>query len=476
MVTGNSTVDTIPLCVDLDGTLIRSDLLWESALRLLARQPLYLFALPFWLLRGRACLKSEIARRVELNAATLPYRSEFLDFLRAEHARGRHLVLATASNRQLAESVAAHLGLFAEVIASDHQNNLRAKAKAATLVKRFGSRGFDYAGNSAADEPVWREARQALVVGGAHRRLLRRLSQAAEDCRVFASQRHPWRACLRLLRPHQWAKNIIVFAPLLTAHQLRNLPHLRAAALAFLAFSLCAAGLYVVNDLLDLESDRQHANKRHRPFATGELPIPLGVALVPLLLAAAIAVAAVLPWGFLGVLLAYLGMNAAYSLWVKRVVLLDVFWLAGLYTLRLIGGHEATHIPYSAWLLVFSMFLFLSLALVKRFQELRAYNAQAHGRDYRPEDIGLITSLGTSSGFLAVLVLALYVNSEQVRTLYRQPYLLLLICPLLLYWTSRVWLLTHRGQLHDDPVFFAVRDRVSYLIGGLTLLIIWMAT
>lgn len=475
MASGNHPVDSIPLCVDLDGTLIRTDLLWESALRLIAGNPLYLFALPFWLLRGRACLKSEIARRVELNAGSLPYHEEFLEFLREEHARGRRLVLATASNHLLAECVAAHLGLFAEVIGSDHTTNLRGSAKAACLVKRFGQRGFDYAGNSAADQPVWREARQALVVGGSHR-LVHQLSQEPADRRVFVFERHPLRAWVRLLRPHQWAKNLIVFAPLLTAHQLDKAPLLREAALAFAAFSLCASGLYVLNDLLDIEADRQHTNKRHRPFATGDLPVPLGLALAPVLLAGAVAVAAVLPWGFMCVLLAYLGLNAAYSLGIKRVVLLDVFCLAALYTIRLVGGHEATHVAYSAWLLVFSMFLFLSLALVKRFQELHTYNSHARGRDYGPDDIGLITSLGTSSGYLAVLVLALYVNSEQVRVLYRQPLLLLLVCPLLLYWISRMWLLAHRGKLHDDPVLFAVRDRVSYLVGALTLLIIWLAT
>jgi len=462
-----SSADAIPLCVDLDGTLIKTDLLWESALHLIARNPLWLFALPFWFLRGRACLKSEIARRVELNPAALPYHEEFVDFLREQHAHGRRLVLATASNHSLAECVATHLGLFAEVIASDHQTNLRSRAKATRLVERFGQRGFDYAGNSRADLPVWREARHIIVVGSARRDF--------PDAQVFPCERRTLYHLFCLLRPHQWAKNLIIFVPLLTAHRLDMPALLRAAALAFAAFSLCASGLYVLNDLLDLEADRRHASKQNRPFASGALPIPFGFFLVPLLLAGAAVFAAALPGRFALVISAYFSLTTAYSLWIKRLTLLDVFLLAGLYTIRLVAGHEATRVPYSAWLLVFSMFIFLSLALVKRFQELHTYNSHAHGRGYAPGDLELIASLGSSSGYLSVLVLALYVNSEQVRVLYHHPLRLLLICPLFLFWISRVWLLAHRGQIHDDPVLFALRDRMSYLVGLLTLLIIWLA-
>jgi 4-hydroxybenzoate polyprenyltransferase/phosphoserine phosphatase len=462
-----SPADAIPLCVDLDGTVIKTDLLWESMLRLVARNPFYLFVLPFWFLRGRAHLKSEIARRIELNPASLPCHTEFVEFLREQHAHGRRVVLATASNHSLAECVAAHLGVFSEVIASDHHTNLRSRAKAARLVERFGHRGFDYAGNSNADRAVWREARHAIVVGAPRRDL--------PDARVFPAPGRMVPNLFRLLRPHHWTKNFIIFAPLLTAHQLGNSAHVRSAALAFVAFSLCASALYVLNDLLDLDADRHHANKRGRPFASGALPIPLGLVLVPLLLAGAAAFTTALPGRFALVIAAYFGLTTAYSYWIKRLALLDVFLLAGLYTIRLVAGHEATGVAYSAWLLVFSMFIFLSLALVKRFQELKTYNSHSPGRGYTPGDLELIASLGSSSGYLSVLVLALYVNSEQVRTLYHHPLLLLLICPLFLFWISRIWLLAHRGQLHDDPVLFALRDRMSYLVGLLTLLIIWIA-
>ena len=322
--------DPIPLCVDLDGTLIPTDLLWESVLRLIARNPLYLFALPFWLMRGRACLKSQVAQRVELNVATLPYREDFLEHLRGEHARGRQIVLATASSHLLAESVAAHLGLFSEVIASDHLTNLRGRAKAARLTQRFGHRGFDYAGNSNVDLPVWREARRAIVVG--------KERQELPDAHVFPAEGRLLHKLLLLLRPHQWAKNLILFVPLLTAHELGKPAHLQAAALAFGAFSLCASALYVLNDLLDIEADRQHANKRRRPFASGALPIPLGFILVPVLLAGAAAFTAALPGRFWLVMAGYLAITTGYSWWLKRVALLDVFLLAGLYTIRLVGG------------------------------------------------------------------------------------------------------------------------------------------
>jgi len=462
-----SAADAIPLCVDLDGTLIKTDLLWESMVQLLARKPWLIFVVPLWWLRGRARLKSELARRVELNPSQLPYREDVLEFLRHEHGRGRRMVLATASNYLLAECVAAHLGLFDEVIASDHQTNLRSQQKASRLVQRFGRGGFDYAGNSSADRPVWREARRAIVVGRARCDL--------PAARVFPTEARIGFHLLRLLRPHQWAKNLIIFVPLLTAHQLNKPSLVWMAALAVVAFSLCASGLYVLNDLLDIESDRCHPGKRQRPFASGALPIPLGFVLVPVLLGAAAAISETLPLRFLLVLGTYLGLTTAYSFWLKRIALLDVFLLAGLYTIRLVAGHEATGVPYSVWLLVFSMFIFLSLALVKRFQELRTYNTHAPGRGYVLEDLELIASLGSSSGYLSVLVLALYVNSEQVRTLYQHPMRLLLICPLFLLWISRIWLQAHRGQLHDDPVLFALRDPISYMTIALTLLILWLA-
>ncbi len=469
----------VPLCVDLDGTLIRTDLLWESLVRLLKRNPLWLVVLPFWWWRGRAVLKRQIAARVEVDPATLPYHAAFLDFLRAQKAAGRVLVLATASDAELARRVAEHVGIFDDVLASDGATNLRGAAKLAKLTGRFGVRGFDYAGNSAVDLAVWRQAREAIVVN-ALASLARRAARLTQVNDRFCHANSTVVEVLRAMRPYQWVKNLIIFVPLLTSHQLANLPLVFKALWAFAAFCLCASAVYVLNDLLDLEADRRHPAKRRRPFAAGDLPLPVGLGLVPLLLALGLGLAAALSPGFLGVVLLYLLLTTAYSCRLKQVALLDVFVLAGLYTLRLIAGHEATQVAYSAWLLMFSMFFFLSLALVKRFVEvasLRRQNQSAtHGRGYLARDWELVASLGAGSGYLAVLVLALYVTSQEVRTLYRQPTLLLLVCPLLLYWISRVWLIAHRGEMHEDPVVFALKDRVSYLVGLLTLAVIWLAT
>ncbi|MCX7887527.1 MAG: UbiA family prenyltransferase [Verrucomicrobiae bacterium] len=461
------TSDPIPLCVDLDGTLIKTDLLWELLVRVLGRNPLNVFRVFGWALCGLARMKTELARRVDFDVSLLPYQTDFLEYLRAEHAKGRRLILVTASPRFLAEKVAAHLGFFTEVIATEGRTNLRCRQKARCLVERFGRGGFDYAGNSRADIPVWREARHVIVVGAP--------VAGFPNATVFRVPRTLWRGVFAALRVHQWAKNLIIFVPLLTAHHLHEPGLVLPAVWAFAAFSLCASALYVLNDLLDLEADRRHASRKNRPFASGALPIHYGLALVPVLLVAAAGVSSLLPVRFAGVLALYALLTTLYSFRVKRIALLDVFWLAGLYSIRLVAGHEATGIPYSAWLLVFSMFIFLSLALLKRFQELHVHGGQAHGRGYQADDLELISSLGAGSGYLSVIVLALYVNSEQVRALYQHPMRLLLICPLFLFWVSRVWLLAHRGELHDDPVWFALRDRASYLIAAVTLLIIWLA-
>lgn len=455
-----------PLCVDLDGTLIHSDLLLESALALLGRNPLYLFAMAFWLLRGKAYLKREIARRCKIEVATLPYNAALVEWLRAERGQ-RRLVLCTASDAGYAHAVAAHLDLFSEVLASDGRSNLSGRHKAARLVERYGDRKFDYAGNTKVDLAVWRHARQGVVVGPSAS-----LGKAAACVttveRVFERKRRPVRIWTRALRLHQWLKNLLVFLPLLAAHRLFSLDAAAHAAAAFVAFGLCASGVYLLNDLLDLASDRRHPRKRERPFAAGTLPLTAGLVAAPALTLAAFALALVIAPLFALTLLGYYVLTLAYSFRLKRIVMLDVVVLAALYTIRIVAGAAAIAQPLSFWLLAFSMFIFLSLAMLKRYTELRMLQANgwnnAEGRGYRVDDLGLIQSLGAASGYLSVLVLALYINSTASEVLYHRPEVLWLLCPLLLYWISRMWVVAHRGQMHDDPVIYAMVDRVSRVV------------
>jgi 4-hydroxybenzoate polyprenyltransferase len=470
----------LPICVDLDGTLLKTDMLWESLLCLLRRNPFFILQILCWWMRSRAFLKQKIAALVQIDPATLPYNEEFLSWLRDEKKSGRKIIMTTASDLKMARSVADHVGLFDEVLASDGNTNLRSTIKLRVLTEKFGERGFDYAGNSSADFAVWRGARAAIVVNAGPA-----IEKEAATCttidRVFEPAASPLSASIRCLRPHQWGKNLIIFVPIIAAHKMADPSLLLRGFWAFIVFCVCASGVYVINDLMDLEADRRHSTKRLRPFASGDLPLPIGLVAGPLLLVAGLLAAVELSWLFAGVVALYLILTTTYTWQIKRVVLLDVFFLTGLYTIRLVAGHAATGILYSAWLLMFSMFIFLSLALVKRYVELAANkeinpgNAAITGRGYVPGDLELVTSLGTCSGFIAALVLALYVNSQQVVALYAQPNLLLLLCPLLLYWISRVWLLAHRRQLHDDPVLFAVKDATSYVIGALALAVLWFA-
>lgn len=461
-----------PLCVDLDGTLLRSDLLLESALALLARRPWLLLALPFWLLGGKARLKREIASRVALDPATLPYDERVLALLREQPQRRR--VLCTASDETLAGPVAAHLGCFDDVLASDGRRNLSGRGKADALVARFGEKGFDYAGNARVDLAVWQRAHGALVVNAGDG-LAR---AAARQCTLLGhlpATGGGAKAWLRALRLHQWLKNLLVFIPLLASHQFLHTGPVLAAAAGFLAFGLCASGVYLLNDLVDLPNDRQHPRKRLRPFASGALPLLPGMVLAPLLALAGLALAWWAEPRFAAVLAAYYLLTLGYSLRLKQVAMLDVMMLAMLYTLRIIGGTAVIGATPSFWLLAFSMFIFLSLALLKRYVELTAMLAEgklaAAGRGYGVDDLPLLQSLGGSAGYLAVLVLALYINSPESIALYSRPQLLWLLCPLVLYWVSRAWVVAHRGGMDDDPVVFAVTDRVSQGVGLLCAVI-----
>jgi 4-hydroxybenzoate polyprenyltransferase/phosphoserine phosphatase len=462
---------TPPLCIDLDGTLIHTDMLHESAFGLLKSSPWSVLKLPWVLLtRGKAALKQWMASKVEFDASVLPYHQDFLAWLRQQHASGRRLVLCTASDRSIANAIASHLGVFEEVMASDGAVNLEGRHKAQALVDKFGKKGFDYAGNSVPDLEVWQHARKAIVVN-ASAGLISKVTAMSDVEVVFERPNTKLTVWLKALRVHQWLKNGLLLVPLLAAHQLTNGAAWLSLFWAFVAFSLCASSVYIANDLMDLESDRQHPRKRNRPFASGALAVYKGAAVAPLLFLLSCFVGAYVGPAFLQWLLIYFLLTCVYSVKLKQLVLVDCMTLAILYTLRIVAGAAAVGSAMSFWLLAFSIFLFLSLAFIKRFAELQVQLLQgkhkAHGRGYFTDDAPLIQMLGIASGFMSVLVLALYLNSPEVQLLYVQPAWVWGNVPVMVFWVSWLWLRAHRGEMHDDPLIFAVKDKMSLVSGVL---------
>ena len=460
-------VQSPPLVVDLDGTLVKTNLLLECLLVLLKRKPQYIFVLPAWLLNGKAYFKQQVTRRVSLDVSVLPYRQEFLDYLKGQRAEGRPLVLSTAGDLQIARQVADHLKLFDLVFASDGTTNLSGESKRDRLVSEFGEKGFDYAGNDRHDLAVWSSARKAIVVNPT--RLARsRVAGVAQVDRVFEDRGKRQVDYVKPLRLQHWLKNLLIFVPLLAAHRFEEIALSEKVLLAFLAFGCVASAGYLINDLFDLQADRHHPGKRFRSFASGDLPLSYGLAMIPLLVGLGCLIGALVSPLFLCVLLIYLALSLTFSLHVKKVAVLDVIVLAGLYTMRIMAGCAAIAIWPSHWLLAFSIFLFFSLALVKRYGELvimRTIDGDgAKARGYELSDGELLAAMGTASGYLAVLVLALYISSNTAQVLYGRYEVIWFLCPLLLYWISHLWLTAHRGRMPDDPVVFAISDRVSRIL------------
>ncbi|MBX3609026.1 MAG: UbiA family prenyltransferase [Hydrogenophaga sp.] len=462
--------DDRPLYVDLDGTLTPSDTLHESVMLFIRQHPVNLLRMIGWLPRGKAGFKRALADAVTPDPAALPWRTDFIDFLRAEHARGRTLVLASAADARIGQRVADHLGVFSDVIGThDGEHNLSREAKREAIAAHARANGhaeWAYAGNSADDLAVWAGCHEAIAVN-APRSVLQRLSASQAVAKHFEQAPLSLKTLLRAIRIKQWSKNGLIFLPLLAAHSLSPQLWLQAI-LAFLAFGLCASATYLVNDLIDLPSDRVHRTKRFRPLAAGTVSIatavPLGVAMIVVAFALAVWVG----WPFAAMLLLYTVLTLGYSLRWKRIALFDVLLLATLYTLRIGAGALATGVDLSNWLLAISIFLFLSLALVKRCAELEeavaADQGLAPGRGYQPSDLPSLRAMGMSSGFMAVLVLALYIDSPNSRSLYAQPDLLWAASPVLLLWVMRIWLKTGRRELHgDDPLAFALKDPFSWV-------------
>jgi len=454
-----------PLVVDLDNTLLRTDLLAELLPGYLVRHPLALPRVIGWLAAGRARLKDEIAARCPVDPATLPYNEAVLEWLRGEHAGGRELWLVSASHRSHVEAIAAHLGLFAGALGTEAGHNLKGERKREALVARFGARGFDYAGDSRADLAVWRDAHAAIVVGN-DARLAEQAAALTTVAQRLPAPRVGLAAWARAFRLQQWLKNGLVLIPLLTAHLWSDPEAVRAALLAFLAFGFTASAIYVLNDLSDLADDRRHPVKRDRPLASAMLPVPRALAGAAVLALLAIVCAAMLPPEFRIWLLAYLATTTAYSAWFKRRPIVDVMCLAGLYTVRLLAGAAAVAVEPSFWLLAFSMFLFLSMALIKRHAELRRQALLGGGRisrNYETDDLPVIVAGGVGAGLAAVMVLALYIRSDQTLELYAHPERIWIACPVLLYWVLRAWFHANRGEVDEDPVAWAAKDPVSWV-------------
>lgn len=460
---------TTAMYVDLDGTLLSTDMLWETICFLVCREPLRALSLPFWLFRGKAGFKQEIAQRVSFDPALLPYRREVLDYLRAQKAQGRRLVLATASHQSVANPIAAHLGLFDAVLASDGETNLCAETKLDAIRRDCDQGPFEYLGNDARDIPIWQHASISTLVQPS-----RRAAAAADGLtgvvKRIETPRLGLMPALNALRVYQWIKNALLWIPILLAHELSNPAKLTSVSIAFVSFCAIASATYMINDLLDIESDRRHERKRGRPFAAGTLPIPIGIAILSGLLLGGFALSlATLPLISTGMLAIYAVLTISYSLYLKEKLFVDVLVLAGLFTHRVLSGAVAADVRLSPWLLAFSLFFFLSLALLKRYAELLATEDKGGERNerraYQVMDISLVENMGLTSGYLAVLVLCLFVSSDDVSRLYPNPDVLWLVMPPFLYWISRMWFLARRKILRDDPVLFAATDRISWLTG-----------
>jgi 4-hydroxybenzoate polyprenyltransferase len=473
---GSTTGSKVPLCVDLDGTLVKTDCLCEAAVQVLFRHPLRLVGILLGSWRGKAWIKQQIGQAAPLPVESLPYNADVIGLITREKSAGRKMVLVTASDQIMADSVAAHLKLFDEVIGSDGVTNLKGTAKAELLVTKFERGGFDYAGDSAADIPVWEAARHAYAVNPAP--AAKRWAAQSFAATTLGTVHGWWGPLLRALRPQHWVKNTLVFLPVLAAHLWHQSQTWWRLAGFFLALCFGASAVYLINDLVDLDADRLHKDKSRRPMASGDLRIADACLAIPLCLALAFCFCSFSGWMATELLLGYLAATSAYSFYVKRIPILDVLFLSGFYVFRIVAGALLAPVNLTPWLIAFAMFLFLSLAAAKRYVELTGLSQGKHSstaRGYLREDYPMIASFGVNCGCLSVLVLGLYVNSDTFRTLYGKAWIFWLLCPLLLYWLTRVWLLAGRRRLHEDPVVFAIKDPVTWVIAALGALVFFIA-
>jgi len=469
-----------PLFVDLDGTLIKTNTLHEAILALVRTAPQRLLLLPFWLMRGQAYLWHRLSQLVSLNVALLPYRPEVIEYLKREKRASREITLISGAHYTLVEGVARHLNLFDHCMGSDEMAHLIGEKKLSVIVHSYRKKSFDYIGDSRADLPIWKESRRA-VIAGSNMSLVAQLRKCADSYDHIEPLEKPGiRSFLKAMRVYQWAKNLLLFAAIFLGHQFNNLPLIFDVLQGFAAFSLCGSAMYILNDLMDLEADRLHARKRKRPFAAGDISLATGALISVVLLLGAFAIAISLPLGFAAMLGVYFTLTLLYTFYFKEKLLVDVFILASLYTIRVWAGGVCAGIEISHWATAFFMCLFLSLALAKRHSELTASagaqeDKQLNRRGYRPSDTQFVLVYGCGSSLMSVLVIAIYLNSPDVSVHYRRPSLLWFVCPTLAYWTSRLWILAARGELDEDPVLFAIKDKISYLLGAIIVMIVLLA-
>lgn len=456
------------ILIDLDGTLVATDTLWESLVLFFKKNPFNLFLMLLWVIKGKSVLKEKISETVIPDVRTLPYRTHILKKLKEHAAAGKKVILATGANYRIAESVAAHIGLFDKVLATNGQINLTGHNKREEIIKLCDGNGYEYWGDSSVDIPIWENARSGIAVNPSGA-LVKRL-KTMENVTILKDEKKKsafW-IWIKALRIHQWSKNMLIFLPLVMAHAYSETGKVFAAALAFLVFSLCASSVYLINDLFDLKNDRKHPVKKHRPLASGQLAIPKALMAAPVLLVIAFSISLFyLPHIFTVILTLYFLTTSVYSFLLKKLPVVDVLLLSGLYTTRILAGSGATAIPVSSWLLAFSIFFFLGLAFMKRYTELMRMEGKKNllvGRGYTYKDTPFVGIFGITCSLLSIMVFVLYLNSVHVLVQYQYPIILWLIVPLLCLWIMRMWLFAYRRQLNDDPVVFTIKDKTSLLI------------
>lgn len=455
-----------PIVVDLDETLTPVDTLHEAMIRLIKTNPLVIFHIFLWALKGKAFLKNKVAEHDQIDVTNLPINAALLEYLKQQKTDNkRAIILATASHQNTATAIAKKLDIFDDVIASTPDANIKGAVKLDAIKDKVGE-SFVYAGDSKADLAVWKDAKAAILVNVP--KSLRDKAEALTKIEKeftsasFFTRLATW---IKAIRVHQWLKNSLLFVPILTTFSFDDTSAIANVLIAFCSFSLLASATYIFNDILDLDNDRAHARKRNRPLAAGSISVASGVVCSAIMLAVGLYLSALVSAGFTYALLIYLCITVSYSCFLKRTVLIDVIALSLLYTIRIIAGAVAINEPTSSWLLAFSVFIFLSLALVKRCGELVALakenKEEIKGRAYKISDLVILWPLGISAAMSSVVVFGLFISAPETVVRYSSPDLLWICAVILTYWLSRIWIVTARGEMHDDPIVFAIKDATS---------------